>query len=242
MSTEETGGINLHFTYDQALKKKLEAFFGMTAGNIISAISGVNIEKSLDKPVDLNVRAVSWYLNLYPTGKNLDILFGDKRYAIYSPTQEQREAYQLLTQAAIPVLEEVTSFRVAASGDFFVITNVPIEARLLSQLPLFDSTPTDSTDLGSLEILNEAGKLLASIQKATGKFPQLEGLNSLVFTPFKPTDFLQLTPPFSLEDNLTVEQIGERIKHDLSVQNTTRESLKQLNAFLSGLGVKHQNA
>lgn len=84
----EANGIDLHLAYDPALKSKIQALFGKTASDIIAAIGGIIPEKGLKSP-ELNIRASSWFLNLYPKGNNLDILMGDKRYAIYSTTEEQ---------------------------------------------------------------------------------------------------------------------------------------------------------
>lgn len=234
MATQETDGTNLRLTYDPALEKKMKDLFRMTLPDIIATISGITTDKSPKGAAALNIHASNWYLNLFPTGDKLDVLIGDKRYAVYSPTQEQKDAYRRLTKAGVPVLEEVVCFRTQASANPFVIARVPVEARLLSQLPLVDSAPTDKTDLGSLEILNESGKLLAQIQSATGKLPGIEGLKSFVFTPFKKDGFLQLTPPFSLEDGVTIEQIGEQIKRDLSIQHPDQNNAKQLKAFHSG--------
>ncbi len=235
---DKDGGMNLRLAYDPALETKIGSLFGMPTADIIAAISGVTAKQHSEDAPTLSIRAVSWYLNLYPTGNNLDVLIGDKRYAIYSPTQEQRETYQRFTQAAIPALEEVVSFQTPKSANPYVITSIPVEARLLSQLPL-DLIPTDSTDLGSLEILKEAGKLLAKIQVNTNKLPQFNGLRTLVFTPFKPANFLQLTPPFSLENNTTLEQIGEQIRHDLSIQIPNQDVSEQLNAFFAGFKTTH---
>lgn len=175
------------------------------------------------------MRPVNFFLNLYPSSHGLDVMLGKQRYLIYKTSPEEKASQDQLLSEGLPLFSPLATF-----GDEYFVSAIPADARCLSQMLLLDTKPADKTDIGSMEILHEAGKLLARIKNKTGQLPVGVDLSRLAFIPFQERDFIQLIPPFLLDNQESIEQIAELIHKNLSAQSGTVDILAQLNGFLSG--------
>lgn len=215
----------LDLVMDPVTEQKIKSFSDLTPDELMSAIKA---STRLENVIDPTLRSTGWMLNIYPTGNNLDLIFANSRYLFYHITHSEQRSYDDLKGAGISQFDQNNLSPEVA------FAKIPVETRPLSTIPLIDQTPTDQTDLGTLEILRETGKFLHTIEERTNMLPENNSLDNLAFIPFKARDFVLLVPPFTLSKQVTMEMIVDKIKQGLEKQNGSPDKTPQLEAFLSG--------
>lgn len=224
-----SGAIDHHLgKFHRGERKK---YVASTAEALSRLELGVNLEDFLLRIKNLPEMTETDAAGNLARGENvLDVISKGRRFLIYPNREDDKKTYELLQELGIPQLERVNY---VPNPDITVV-NIPQGAWRLDSSDYPEQEPTVPEGNGAIEIMENLGLLLNSINRRTGLFPQNFRLCKAAFVAGN-KDFIQLIPPYSFSPNVLPNDLIGRIREDLDQIDPINPHQKQIKAFSAAL-------